>query len=73
MIVSLFTVVLSLFAIRSLANLNVDFTSYDNDFIEPSYVLSKHWNATTIVSQESIIQWADLLAAQGPWCTPIPP
>ncbi|KAH9955397.1 chondroitin AC/alginate lyase [Russula dissimulans] len=67
MIVSLRTVVLSLFAVRSLADLNVGFTSYDNDFIEPSYVLNKHWNATTVVSQESIVQWADWLALQGPW------
>jgi len=66
MIVSLYSVVLSLFAVRSLANLNVGFTSYDSDFIEPGYVLSKHWDETTIVSQESIIQWVDWLAAQGP-------
>jgi hypothetical protein len=42
--------------------------SYDNDFIEPSYILGKNWNATTTVAQESIVQWADWLAAQGPWC-----
>jgi hypothetical protein len=60
-------IVLSLLAVHSLADLNIGFTSYDNDFIEPSYILGKNWNATTVVAQESIVQWADLLAAQGPW------
>ncbi|KAH8978621.1 chondroitin AC/alginate lyase [Lactarius akahatsu] len=60
-------VVLSLFAVHSLADLNIGFSSYANDFIEPSYILGKNWNATTAVAQESIIQWADSLAAQGPW------
>jgi hypothetical protein len=60
-------IVLSLLALHSLADLNIGFTSYDNDFIEPSYILGKNWNATTVVAQESIVQWADWLAAQGPW------
>ncbi|KAI9507103.1 chondroitin AC/alginate lyase [Russula earlei] len=67
MIVPLSTIVLSLFVIRSFADLNVGFSFYGNDFIEPSYILNKNWNTTTIVAQESIIQWADWLAAQGPW------
>ena len=64
-------IVLSLLAVRSLADNDPDegFSPYDNDFIEPSYILGKHWNATTVVAQESIVQWADWLAAQGPWCT----
>ncbi|KAH9168059.1 chondroitin AC/alginate lyase [Lactarius sanguifluus] len=65
--VLLSAVVLSLFAVHSLADLNIGFSSYANDFIEPSYILGKNWNATTVVAQESIIQWADSLAAQGPW------
>ena len=69
MVVPLRVIVLSLLAIPTLADLNVPFTSYDNDFIEPSYILGKNWNAKTIVAQESIVQWADWLAAQGPWCT----
>ncbi|KAI0292206.1 chondroitin AC/alginate lyase [Multifurca ochricompacta] len=60
-------IVLSLLAVHSLADLNAGFSSYDNDFIEPSYILNKNWNATTSVAQESIVQWADFLAAQGPW------
>ena len=62
-------IVLSLLAAHSLADdLNIGFTSYDNDFIEPSYILGGNWNGTTVVAQESIVQWADWLAAQGPWC-----
>jgi hypothetical protein len=68
MVVPLRAIVLSLLAIPTIADLNVPFTSYDNDFIEPSYILGKNWNAKTIVAQESIVQWADRLAAQGPWC-----
>ena len=64
-------IVLSLLALHSLADLNIGFTSYDNDLIEPGYVLGKNWNATTVVAQESIVQWADQLAAQGPWCASI--
>jgi hypothetical protein len=69
MMVFLGAIVLSLLAIPSLAGLNVEYASYDNDFIEPSYILGKKWNETTVVAQESIVQWADWLAAQGPWCT----
>ena len=69
MMVFLSAIVLSLLAVPSLADLNVGFASYDNDFIEPSYILGKKWNDSTVVAQESIVQWADWLAAQGPWCT----
>jgi hypothetical protein len=69
MMVLFCSIILSLLAVPSLADLNVPFSTYDNDFVEPSYVLGKNWNKTTIVAQESIIQWADWLAAQGPWCT----
>jgi hypothetical protein len=68
MMVPLCAIVLSFLVIPSFADLNVPFASYENDFIEPSYILGKKWNAETIVAQESIVQWADWLAAQGPWC-----
>ena len=63
-------IVLFLLAGHSLAYDDPDegFSPYDNDFIEPSYILGKDWNGTTVVAQESIVQWADWLAAQGPWC-----
>jgi hypothetical protein len=72
MVALLRAIVLSLLAVHSLADdLNIGFSSYDNDFIEPSYILGKDWNPTTVVAQESIVQWADWLAAQGPWCASI--
>lgn len=61
-------IVIALLSVRSLADLNVAFISYYNDFIDPSYILGKNWSRTTVVAQQSIIQWADWLAAQGPWC-----
>lgn len=68
MVALLRAIVLSLLAAHSLADdLNIGFSSYDNDFLEPSYILGKNWNPTTVVAQESIVQWADWLAAQGPW------
>ena len=66
-------IVLVLLAARSLADLNVPYISYYNDFIEPSYILGKNWSKTTVVAQQSIIQWADWLASQGPWCRCILP
>jgi hypothetical protein len=42
-------------------------TSYANDFVDPDYILSKHFNSFTSEAQSSIIQWADDLTSQGPW------
>lgn len=50
------------------AILALDYKDYDNDFLDPSYVLSKNFNASTAAAQQSIIEWADVLAEQGPWC-----
>lgn len=44
-----------------------NYTDYDNDFLDPSYILSKNFNLSTAAAQQSIIEWADFLAAQGPW------
>ena len=43
-------------------------TSYANDFIDPQYALSKDFSNTTIEAQDTILSWARILAAQGPWC-----
>lgn len=44
------------------------YTDYDNDFLsDPSYILSNNFNVSTAASRQSIIEWADFLAAQGPW------
>jgi hypothetical protein len=45
-----------------------NYTDYDNDFVNPSYILAGHFNASTTNAQNSIVEWADWLGAQGPWC-----
>jgi len=40
---------------------------YDNDFIDPSYILSKNYSKSTGGAQQTIIEWADYLNLQGPW------
>jgi hypothetical protein len=46
----------------------IGYTDYDNDFLDPAYILSGDFNISTAGAQQSIIEWADMLAAQGPWC-----
>lgn len=45
------------------------YTSYSNDFVDPTLILSKSFPPTTIDAQQTIISWADELLAQGPWST----
>lgn len=59
------TLVLSLFAIVVTP---IPYKEYDNDFVDPSYILDKEFNPSTVAAQQSIIEWADFLASQGPWC-----
>ncbi|RDX42880.1 chondroitin AC/alginate lyase [Lentinus brumalis] len=42
-------------------------TSYANDFVDPKYVLAKDFTNFTIEAQDTIVAWAEELAAQGPW------
>lgn len=44
-------------------------TNYANDFINPSYVLSKNFTDTTLPARNTIIQWANDSIAGGPWST----
>ena len=46
----------------------LSFTSYANDFIDPNTILSKDFSNVTAEAQETIMLWADQLAAKGPWC-----
>lgn len=46
----------------------ISYSDYDNSFVDPSYILAKGFNKSTAAAQTSIIQWADFLDAQGPWC-----
>ena len=45
----------------------INYKDYDNDFLDPAYVLGKDFNSSTAAAQQTIVQWADFLAAQGPW------
>ncbi|EJD51798.1 chondroitin AC/alginate lyase [Auricularia subglabra TFB-10046 SS5] len=46
-----------------------NFLSYDNEFVPPSYTLSKPWEKdnNTLDAAQSIVTWADTLFTQGPW------
>jgi hypothetical protein len=50
------------------AVVTIGYTDYDNDFLDPTYILSGDFDTSTTGAQQSIIEWADMLAAQGPWC-----
>ena len=45
-------------------------TAYANDFVDPDYILSKKFGASTYQAQVTAVQWARTLAAKGPWCKP---
>lgn len=44
-----------------------NFSAYANDFVNPNTILAKDFNTSTAGSQQTIVAWADFLAAQGPW------
>ena len=52
--------------------LATSYADFDNDFVDPSYILSKDFPKTTTEAQQSIVQWADWLGDQGPWCSLLP-
>lgn len=54
-------------AALALAPAVLGFTDYANDFVDPTYVLSKDFNTSTAAAQSTIVAWADGLAADGPW------
>ena len=41
--------------------------AYANDFIDPNDILSKTLGDHTSRARETIVEWARVLAAQGPW------
>jgi len=44
-----------------------EYQDYDNDFLDPSYILAKNFPSSTAAAQQTVVQWADYLAAEGPW------
>ncbi|KAJ7050185.1 hypothetical protein C8F01DRAFT_1001023 [Mycena amicta] len=43
------------------------FTSYANDFVDPSYIAARNFSSATGGAQESIRAWAEHLSSSGPW------
>lgn len=44
------------------------YIDFDNDFVDPSYILAKKFKSSTLGAQTTVTEYADFLAAQGPWC-----
>ena len=42
--------------------------SYSNLWIDPDYIIARNFPIRTGAAQNTIQQWATILAAQGPWC-----
>lgn len=66
--VRLTTLFLAAFAFVPAALADLGYKDYDNDFLDPSYILAKNFNQSTAAAQQTVVQWADFLATQGPWC-----
>jgi hypothetical protein len=62
------TLVLAVLAAAPSVYAGFGYKDYDNDFVDPAYILAKKFNPQTAASQQSVVSWADFLAAQGPWC-----
>jgi len=63
----LITLIISVFAVAPSVYANLFYQDYDNDFLDPSYILAKNFSPSTAAAQQSVVVWADFLAAQGPW------
>ncbi|KAF7982785.1 hypothetical protein HWV62_25691 [Athelia sp. TMB] len=62
-----------LFAIAALLpslvfGISVPYQVYDNEFLDPSYFVAKKFPSSTIGAQQTVVEWAKSLAAQGPCC-----
>lgn len=44
------------------------YIDFDNDFVDPSYILTKEFDLSTVGAQATVVEYADFLATQGPWC-----
>jgi hypothetical protein len=47
--------------------LQLDVVSYDNDFVDPNFIVSGVFANTTWEAQQTITQWATELSTSGPW------
>ncbi|TDL23095.1 chondroitin AC/alginate lyase [Rickenella mellea] len=53
--------------LHQILSAQADFISYANQFVDPAFILSDSWKATTTWAQSSILDDAQFVAAQGPW------
>jgi hypothetical protein len=60
-------VTITLFILAGVAPVVHSLVSYANDFVDPDYIVSKAFSNYTVEAQSTVVQWADELAAQGPW------
>ena len=56
------------FSVLAITPITYAYKDYDNDFLDPSLVLAKNFSSSTAAAQQAVVQWADYLAVQGPWC-----
>ncbi|KAF9001208.1 chondroitin AC/alginate lyase [Cyathus striatus] len=61
------TLLRTLLAVSCLFTTVIAQTSYANDFLDPAFIVSKEYGNNTLAAQETVVKWADTLAAQGPW------
>ncbi|KAJ7201130.1 chondroitin AC/alginate lyase [Mycena pura] len=62
------TTLFSFFLSLQLARADVQpFTSYANDFVDPSYIAAGNFPNATGGAQETIRSWAEHLSSSGPW------
>ena len=46
---------------------NAGYGTLINDFVDPDFLLSDSFDNVTATAQDTIIQWAEMLNAEGPW------
>jgi hypothetical protein len=44
-------------------------TSYANVFVDPDFIVARQFPNNTLAAQQTIVSWAQELAAEGPWST----
>jgi hypothetical protein len=53
---------------KSVLSLNA-VASYSNVWVNPDYIIARNFPPQTGAAQNTILEWATILAAQGPWST----
>lgn len=51
----------------SLSGVRATPASYANVFVDPNYIVARQFANNTVAARQTIVSWAQELAAQGPW------